>query len=107
MAHGHLLFPQALQAFVVDLDARGNGGTRRVVPEDVTHVVQQARGRQQATTLSRLTARSTSGALHGSRPGAYPMRVSTLGANKPESRKRNTTRGAITLEDFRRWPEAS
>ena len=38
---------QALQAFVVDLDARGNGGTRRVVPEDVTHVVQQARGRQQ------------------------------------------------------------
>lgn len=44
MAHGHLLFPQALQAFVVDLDARGNGGTRRVVPEDVAHVVQQARG---------------------------------------------------------------
>ena len=47
MAHGHLLFPQALQAFVVDLDARGNGGTRGVVPKDVTHVVQQARGRQQ------------------------------------------------------------
>lgn len=47
MAHGHLLFPQALQAFVVDLDARGNGGTRRVVPEDVAHVVQQARGRRQ------------------------------------------------------------
>ena len=44
MAHGHFLFSQALQAFVVDLDARGNGGTRRVVPEDVTHVVQQARG---------------------------------------------------------------
>ena len=32
---------------MVDLDVRGNGGTRRVVPEDVTHVVQQARGRQQ------------------------------------------------------------
>ena len=41
MAQNHLLFPQT---FVVDLDARGNGGMRGVVPEDVTHVVQQARG---------------------------------------------------------------
>lgn len=94
MAHGHLLFPQALQAFVVDLDARGNGGTRGVVPKDVTHVVQQARGRQQVTTLSKPTAGSTSGALCGSRPGAYPTRISTLGANKPERRKRNATRGS-------------
>lgn len=29
---------------MVDLDARGNGGTRRVVPENIAHVVQQARG---------------------------------------------------------------
>lgn len=78
---------------MVDLDARGSGGTRRVVPEDVAHVVQQARGRRQVTTLSKPTAGSTSGALHGSRPGAYPTRISTLGANGPERRKRNTTRG--------------
>ena len=45
------------------------------------------------TRSSRLTARNTSGALRGSRPGAYPMRISTLGANKPERRKRNATRG--------------
>ena len=31
VAHGHLLFPQALQALVVDLDARGRCGTRCVV----------------------------------------------------------------------------
>lgn len=37
---------------MVDLDARGNGGTRRVVPEDVTHVVQQlGRGQQDGGRL--------------------------------------------------------
>ena len=32
---------------MVDLDARGNGGTRRVVPKDIAHVVEQPGGGQQ------------------------------------------------------------
>lgn len=43
MAHGHLLFPQVLQAFVVDLNAVGSG-SRGVVPEDIAHVVEQPGG---------------------------------------------------------------
>ena len=51
MAHGHLLFPQALQAFVVDLDPVGSGGWG-VVPENIAHVVQQpGRGQQDGGRL--------------------------------------------------------
>lgn len=44
MAHGHLLFSQAL---VVNLNACGRCRTRCVVSEDIAHVVQQPRGGQQ------------------------------------------------------------
>lgn len=43
VAHCPLLFPQALQPFVVDLDTVGSGG-RGVVPEDIAHVVEQPGG---------------------------------------------------------------
>lgn len=37
--------PSSFRAGAVGVCGRsGSGGTRRVVPEDVTHVVQQARG---------------------------------------------------------------
>ena len=45
------------------------------------------------TRSSRLTARNTSGALRGSRPDGSRTRCSMHGANRPERRKRNATRG--------------
>lgn len=107
MAHGHLLFPQALQAFAVDLDARGNGGTRRVVPEDVTHVVQQARGRRQATTLSKPTAGSTIRRFAWIKAGRISDEDFYAWSERASAQKKKYDEGAITLEDFQRWLEAS
>ena len=47
VTEGDALLPQLYQSLAVDLDAVGSGG-RGVVPENIAHVVQQARGRQQA-----------------------------------------------------------
>lgn len=47
VSQGHFLFPQALQALVVNLNACGRCRTRCVVSEDIAHVVQQPRGGQQ------------------------------------------------------------
>ena len=44
MAHCHLLFPQALQPLAVGLDACESCGVRRVVPENIAHVVEQPGG---------------------------------------------------------------
>ena len=45
VAEGDALLPQLYQSLAVDLDA-GGSGNRGVVPENIAHVVQQARGRQ-------------------------------------------------------------
>ena len=43
VTHGHFLFSQPRQPLAVDLEAVGSG-SRGVVPENIAHVVQQARG---------------------------------------------------------------
>ena len=42
-------------------------------------------------TLSKLTARNTSGALHGSKPDESLTNSFTIGVNKPEQKRKNAT----------------
>ena len=77
---------------MVSADWAGQRGILRAACSERSAALPRHR-RSETMTLSKLTARNTSGALRGSRPDGSPTSSFTIGASGPERKRINVSRG--------------